>query len=122
MKWGDGLSVGHLPNSLASLLKANGYIYVPLYVSTWGLFSGSAPVWCVQVMMYEKELSYGVHVIRHTYHTTPQGTLDARVQDAAHQALQAFCQELRDLDNQRLSKMERKYVQKIEDLQAWERV
>jgi hypothetical protein len=85
---------GHLPNSLASLLKANGYNYVPLYVSTWGLFSGSAPVWCVQVMMYEKELSYGVHVIRHTYHTTPQGTLDARVQDAAHQALQAFCQEL----------------------------
>jgi hypothetical protein len=24
-KWGDGLSVGHLPNALASLFKVNGY-------------------------------------------------------------------------------------------------
>jgi hypothetical protein len=121
-KWGDGLSAGHLRNSLASLLKVNGYNHVPLYVSTWGPFGGSDPVWCMQVMLYEKELSYGVRVIRHTYPVTPQATRDARVQDAAHQALIFFCQELQDLDNQRLYKMERKYVQKIEDLQAWERV
>jgi hypothetical protein len=93
-KWGDGLSVGHLPNSLASLLKANGYNHVPLYVGTWGSFGGSAPIWCVQVMLYKKELSYGVHVARHTFYAAPQTTLDAGVQDAAHQALIAFCQEL----------------------------
>jgi hypothetical protein len=93
-KWGDGLSAGHLPNSLASLLKANGYNHIPLYVGTWGPFGGSAPVWCVQGMLYQKELSYGVHVIKHTYQAAPQVTLDARVQDAAHQALIAFCQDL----------------------------
>jgi hypothetical protein len=105
-----------------SLLKANGYNHVPLYVGTWGPFGGSSLVWCVQVMLYKKELSYDVCVVRHTFHAAPQTTLDAGVQDATHQPVKAFCQELQDLDNQRLSEMERKYVQKIEDLQAWERV
>jgi hypothetical protein len=109
-KWGDGLSVGHLPNSLASLLKANGYNHVPLYVDTWGPFDGSAPVWCVQVMLYEKELSYVIRVVRHTFYTAPYTTLDDGVQDVAHQALIAFCQELRDLDSQRLSEKEKAYV------------
>jgi hypothetical protein len=62
-KWGDGLSVGHLPISPASLLKANGYNHVPLYISTWGPFGGSALVWCVQVILYEKELRYDVRVV-----------------------------------------------------------
>jgi hypothetical protein len=121
-KWGDGLSAGHLPNALASLLKANGYNHAPLYIGTWGPFRGSAPVWCVQVMLYEKQLSYDVHVVRHTYHAAPQATLDARVQDAAHQDLIALCQELRDLDSQWLSEKEKAYMQKIENLQAWDRV
>jgi hypothetical protein len=73
-------------------------------------------------MLYEKELNYGVHVVRHTFYIAPQTTLDAGVQDAAHQALIAFCQELQDLDSQRLSEMERKYVQKIVNLEEWERV
>jgi hypothetical protein len=59
-KWGDELSPGHLTNSLMSLLKAKGYNHVPLYVSTWGLFGESAPIWCVQFMLYEKELSDGI--------------------------------------------------------------
>jgi hypothetical protein len=119
--WGDGLSVGHLPNSLVSLLEANNYNHVPLYVGTWGPLSGSAPVWCVQVMLYEKELSYDIRVVRHTFDAAPQTTLDVGVQEAAHQALIAFCQEVRDLDNQWLSETDKNYVQKIEDLQAWER-
>jgi hypothetical protein len=73
-------------------------------------------------MLYEKHLSYGVHVVRHAFYAAPQATLDDGVQDAAHQALIALCQELWDLDSQRLSELEKKYVQKIEDLQAWERV
>jgi hypothetical protein len=93
-KWGDGLSVGHLPNSLVSLLKANGYNHVPLYVGTWGPFDESALVWCVQVLLYEKEMRYSVRVVRHTFYAAPQTTLDAGVQDVAHQALIAFCQEL----------------------------
>jgi hypothetical protein len=102
-KWGDGLSAGHFPNSLASLLKVNGYNHMPLYVGTWGPFGGSAPVCCVQVMLYKKELSCSVCVVRHTFYAASQTTLDAGVQDAAHQALIAFCQELRDLNNQWLS-------------------
>jgi hypothetical protein len=73
-------------------------------------------------MLYEKELSYGVCVIQHTYHAASQATLDAGDQDAAHQGLIAFFQELWDLDSHRLNEMEKNYVQKIEDLQAWERV
>jgi hypothetical protein len=65
-KWGDGLSSGHLPNSLASLLKANGYNHAPLYVGTWGPFGRHAPLWCVQVMLYKKQLSYGVCVVQHS--------------------------------------------------------
>jgi hypothetical protein len=108
-KWGDKLSAGHLPNSLASLLKVNGYNHIPLYIGTWG-DKLSAPVWCVQVMLYEKELSYDIHVVRHTFYAAPQITLIAGVQDAAHQALISFCQELRDLNSQRLSEKEKVYV------------
>jgi hypothetical protein len=50
-----------------------------------------------------------------------QTTLDVGVQEAAHQAPIAFSQELQDLDSQWLSET-KKYVQKIEDLQAWEGV
>jgi hypothetical protein len=78
------LVLEYLPNSLASLLKANGYNHAPLYVGTWRPFGGSAPEWCVQVMLYEKELRYGVRVIQHMYHAAPQATLDAGVQDGAH--------------------------------------
>jgi hypothetical protein len=42
-------------------------------------------------MLYEKEFSYGIHVVRHTFYATPQTTLDAGVQDAAYQALLALC-------------------------------
>jgi hypothetical protein len=120
-KWGDGLSAAHLPNNLVSLLKSNGYNHEPLYVSTWEPFGGSASVWCVQVMLYKKELSYDICVVRHMFYAAPQTTLDAGVQDAAYQALLALCQELQDLDSQWFSE-KKKYVQKIEDLQAWERV
>jgi hypothetical protein len=121
-KWGDGLSAGHLAKALSCLLKTNDYNHTPLYVDTWVLIHGSVPVWCVQVMLFEKQLSYGVHVLRHPYRTTLQPTLDAGVHDATHQALIAVCHELRDLDNQQLRGKEKEYVQKIEDLQTWKRV
>jgi hypothetical protein len=92
-KWGDGLSAEHLPETLASLLKMNDYNHAPLYVGTWGPFYGSAPVWCVQVMLYEKQLSYDVHVVQHLYHAALQATLDASVQDVANQALTTISQE-----------------------------
>jgi hypothetical protein len=62
-KWGDGLCAGHLPKTLSSILKANGYNHVPLYVGTWEPFDRSTPIWCVQVTLYEKQLSYGVRVV-----------------------------------------------------------
>jgi hypothetical protein len=45
-------------------------------------------------MLYEKQLSYGVCVVRHTFYAAPQATLVGGVQDAAHQALTTLCQEL----------------------------
>jgi hypothetical protein len=56
------------------------------------------------------------------FYAALQTTLDAGVQDAAHQCLTTLCQELRDLNSQRLSENEKVYLQKIEHLQAWERV
>jgi hypothetical protein len=50
-------------------------------------------------MLCEKELSYDIRVVQHTFYAGPQTTLDARVQDATYQALLALCQELRDLDS-----------------------
>jgi hypothetical protein len=93
-KWGDGLSAGDLPNSLASLLKVNGYNHVPPYVGTWRPFNRRTLVWCMQVMLYQKELSYNVQVVRHMFYAAPQTTLDARVQDTTDKALIALCQEL----------------------------
>jgi hypothetical protein len=93
-KWGDELSAGHLPNALASLLKANSYNHAPLYVGTFRPFCGNAPVCCVQVMLYKKQLKYGVRGIQHMYYVAPYTTLDDGVQDAVHQALTTFCHEL----------------------------
>jgi hypothetical protein len=45
-------------------------------------------------MLYEKELSYDIHVVRHAFYVAPQTTLDAGVQDATYQALLALCEEL----------------------------
>jgi hypothetical protein len=104
------LSAGHLPKTLARLLKTNGYNHAPLYVGTWGTFHESVPLWCVQVMLYEKKLSYGVCVVQHAYYTAPQATLDTTVQDVGHQALIALYQELQDLDSQRLGEKEKQYV------------
>jgi hypothetical protein len=64
IKWGDGLT-------LASLLKLKGYNHAPLYADMWGSIPVSARVWSPQVMLYEKRLSYGVRVVRHTYHAAP---------------------------------------------------
>jgi hypothetical protein len=64
----------------------------------------------MQVMLYQKELSYNVQLVRHMLYAAPQTTLDARVQDTADKALIALCQELWDLDSQRLSEKEKKYV------------
>jgi hypothetical protein len=64
----------------------------------------------MQVILYVKQLNYGVHVVQHMYHATPQATLDAGVQYATHQALTALCQELRDLDNQQLRGKEKEYM------------
>jgi hypothetical protein len=44
-------------------------------------------------MLYEKQLNDDIHVVQHTYYAAPQTTLNAGVQDAAHQALTALCQE-----------------------------
>jgi hypothetical protein len=115
-KWGDGLIAGHLPNSLASLHKANGYNHKPLYVGTWGPFGGSAPVWCVQVMLYERiELWCSCDSTYISRCTTGYSR-------CCSSSPNSFCQELRDHDNQHLNEKEKGYVQKIEDLQAWERV
>jgi hypothetical protein len=91
----NGMDAGAVPQLVTRLLKSNGYNHAPLYICTWGPINGSDPIWCVQVHLYEKQLSYGVHEIHHIYHTTPRATLNAGIQDAARQALSVLHEEIR---------------------------
>jgi hypothetical protein len=75
----DGLSVGDLPKTLAELLKSVGYNHAPFYHGTWGPTLGVEPVWYVQVALYEKHLSFGVLVIRHTYYAAPSASFNDRI-------------------------------------------
>jgi hypothetical protein len=71
------------------------------------------------VVLYEKHLSFGVLGIRHNYHATSSATFNDRIQNAAHQALVALCEEIRqDLRDKQVRRKEEKYSQMIEDLQA----
>jgi hypothetical protein len=75
----DGMDVDTVPQLLLSLLKLNGYHHAPIYVCTMGPINRSPPMWCVQVHLYEKQLSYGCREIHHIYYTTPWTTLNAGI-------------------------------------------
>jgi hypothetical protein len=72
----DELSAGNLPNMLAELLKSVGYNHAPFYLGTWGLILRGELVWYVQVALYEKDLSFGVLMIRHTYYATSSASFN----------------------------------------------
>jgi hypothetical protein len=90
----DGLSVADIPKTLAELLKSIGYNHAPFYLGTWGPTLRGELVWYVQVALYEKHLSFGVLMIRHTYYATPSTSFNDVIRDAAHQALVALCEEI----------------------------
>jgi hypothetical protein len=118
----DGLTAGNLPNTLAKLLKSVGYNHAPFYLGTWGPVLGGEPVWYVQVALYEKHLSFSVLVIRHIYYAALSASFNARICDAAHQALAALCEEIyQDRHDKQVRRIIEKYTQKLEDLQAWGR-
>jgi predicted RNase H-like nuclease (RuvC/YqgF family) len=74
------------------------------------------------VALYEKHLSFGVLVIRHTYYAAPSASLNEGIQDAAHQAIMALCEEIRqECRDKKVRRITEKYTQKHEDLQAWGR-
>jgi hypothetical protein len=76
----------------------------------------------VKVLLYENHLSFGVLVIHQIYHAIPSATFNDRIKYAAHQALIALCEEIRqNLHDKQDRRKEDKYIQKIEDLQAWDR-
>jgi DNA repair ATPase RecN len=76
----------------------------------------------VQVALYEKHLSFGVLVIHHTYYAAPSASFNEGIQDAAHQALAALCEEIRqERRDKQVRRIIEKYTQKLEDLQAWGR-
>jgi hypothetical protein len=118
----DELSAGNLPNMLAELLNSVGYSHAPFYLGTWGPAIGGEPVWYVQVALYEKHLSFGVLVIHHAYYATPSASFNDGIRDAAHQALTALCEEIRqDRHDKQVRRITEKYTQKLEDLQTWGR-
>jgi hypothetical protein len=90
----DGMSACGLPKTLAELLKSVGYNHAPFYIGTWGLIHGGESLWYVQVVLYEKHLSFGVLVIRRMCHATSSATFNDGIQDAAYQALVALCEEI----------------------------
>jgi hypothetical protein len=113
----DGLSAGNLPDTLSKLLKSVGCNHTPFYLSTWGPYLGGEPVWYVQVALYKKHLNFGVLVIYHTYYAAPSASLNDGIWDAAHQALVALCEEIRqDHRDKQVKGITEKYTQKLEDL------
>jgi hypothetical protein len=118
----DGLSAGDLPKTLTEVLKLVGYNHAPFYIGTWAPVLGGEPLWYVQVALYEKHLSFGVLVIRQSYYATPSATFNDGIQDAAHEALVAACEEIRqDRHDKQVRRINEKYTQRIKDLQAWDR-
>jgi hypothetical protein len=81
---------------------------VPFYLGTWGPTLGGEPIRYVQVALYEKHLSFGVLMIRHTYYATLSATFNDRIRDATHQALVELCEEIhqdhRDKQVRRITK------------------
>ena len=87
-----------------------------------GPIHGGEPVWYVQVALYEKHPSFGALVIRQTYYATSSATFNDGIQDAAHQALGAVCEEIRqDRHDKQVRRINEKSTQRIEDLQTWGR-
>jgi hypothetical protein len=118
----DGLSAGNLPNMLAELLKSVGHNHVPFYLGTWGPILEGELVWYVQVDLYEKQLNFGVLVIRHTYYTASSVSFNDGIQDVGHQALVALREEIhQEHHDKQVRRITEKYTQKLEDLQDWGR-
>jgi peptidoglycan hydrolase CwlO-like protein len=70
----------------------------------------------------QKTLSFGVHMIRHTYYATPSASFNDGIRDVAHQALVALCEEIcQDRRDKQVRRKTEKYTWKLEDLQAWGR-
>jgi TolA-binding protein len=74
------------------------------------------------VALYEKHPSFGALMIRQIYYATPSATFNDGIRDAAHQALAVVCEEIRqDRHDKQVRRINEKYTQRIEDLQAWGR-
>jgi hypothetical protein len=118
----DWLSAGNLPNTLVELVKWVGYNHVAFYLGTWGPVLGGQLVWYLQVALYKKHLIFVVLMICHTYYDVLSASFNDRIWDAAHQALAALCEEIRqDRHDKQVRRITEKYTQKHEDLQAWGR-
>jgi hypothetical protein len=116
------LSAEDLPKTLARLLKSVGHNHAPFYLGTWDPTLGGELVWYVLVALYEKHLSFGVLMIRHTYCAASSASFNDGIQDATHQVLVALCKEIhQDHHDKQVRRITKKYTQKLEDLQAWGR-
>jgi hypothetical protein len=116
------MSASDLLKTLAEPHMLVGYNHAPFYIGTWGPILVGEPVWYVQVALYEKHTSFGVLVIGEIYHATPSAKFNDGIQDATHQALTALCEEIRQgLHDKQVRRKDEKYIQKIEDLQDWDR-
>jgi hypothetical protein len=68
----------------------------------------------VQVALYEKRLSFGVLVIHHTYYAALSASFNQGIQNAAHQALVALCEEIRQESREKqVGRITEKYTQKL---------
>jgi hypothetical protein len=65
----------------------------------------------VQVALYEKDLSFGVLVIRHTYDSALSTSFNDGIRDAPHQALVALCEEIhKDCSDKQVRRITEKYT------------
>jgi hypothetical protein len=72
------------------------------------------------VALYDKHLSFGVLMIRHTYYANLSATFNDGIQDVARRALAALCKEIcQDHRDKQVKRVTEKYTKKLEGLRAW---
>jgi hypothetical protein len=84
----DRRTTGYFLRELRSLLFTFDYHTEPLYIGKKSTLCGKGYKWEVLVVLYEKPIGTGEHLVHRVHHTSaPRATFVAGIYDATRQAL-----------------------------------
>jgi hypothetical protein len=84
----DGQNAGYFLRTLETVLLALGYSKPPLFIGVLRLLRGNLYLWCVLVIIYERQTIDHIHCISHVVEaTTLRWTFEGGTREAAREAL-----------------------------------